>query len=558
MLLPLQGQRARYEGIEVLRGNVRRHMREMVAPGSNRRNWSCRAALRRGLNSAACLFVLLAPSMFSAAAFGAYPFYTGADISLETFMQQENVVFKDNNVAAPMDQILYDSGANMFRLRIFVNPQTSYTNSNSGAIQSTAYDIALAQQIKADDPGANLLLDFHYSDTWADPGHQTKPSSMSGDTTLAALETDITTYTQNTLTAFENANVMPNMVQIGNETTDGMLWQTGSSGAAAVGGRILYQNTTYTGLGLTNNKPTQAQTNQSWQNFGGLLNAAIAGVRTVQSTYNLPRIPIALSIDKGDLNGQPQSFYANIQNSALGNVTDFDVEGVDFYPSSSDLISTMQSNLTTLAGTNETAFTKVGNTLPQKRIMVLETNYPWETGGSTSYAGWTYSQAGQQAEFQAVRNLVQGLPYNDGEGALYWYPEAVQAGGFNIYNGGATAMFDNTSSHNALASMSVFAPVRGDFNGDGEFTAADIPAMLTALSNLSAYESANSLTAPDMLDIGDFNGDGKITNADLQGMLAALQADEGSSTVAPEPAAGWLLAVSSLAMLHGLRRKRKM
>ena len=147
------------------------------------------------------------------------------------------------------------------------------------------------------------------------------------------------------------------------------------------------------------------------------MNAAISGVRTVQNTYNLPRIPIALSIDKGDLDGQPQSFYANIQSSSLGNVTDFDVEGVDFYPSSTDLISTMQSNLTTLAGTNETAFTKAGNTLPQKRIMVLETNYPWENGGSTTYAGWTYSPAGQQAEFSAVRNLVQGLPYNDGEGA---------------------------------------------------------------------------------------------------------------------------------------------
>ena len=247
-------------------------MRARVAPESIRLNWHCRAALqcsvaslrhdlvtvRRSLYGAVFSFIFLASSMFAGVAFGGHPFYTGADISLETFMQQENVTFSANNVAAPMDQILYNAGANLFRLRIFVNPPTTYTNSNSGAIQSTAYDIALAQQIKTDDPSTKLLLDFHYSDTWADPGHQTKPSSTSGATTLAALESNITTYTANTLTSFETANVMPDMVQIGNETTDGMLWQTGSTGAAAVGGRILYQGVTYTGLGLTNNKPTQS------------------------------------------------------------------------------------------------------------------------------------------------------------------------------------------------------------------------------------------------------------------------------------------------------------
>ena len=75
---------------------------------------------------------------------------------------------------------------------------------------------------------------------------------------------------------------MPDIVQLGNETTDGMLWQTGATGGAAVGGRILFQGVTYTGLGLANNKPTQAQTDQSWRDFGGLLNSAIAGVRDVQ------------------------------------------------------------------------------------------------------------------------------------------------------------------------------------------------------------------------------------------------------------------------------------
>src|SRR5687767_8407675 len=76
-------------------------------------------------------------------------FYTGGDVSLATFMQQQNVVFRDGGVAKPPETILYEHGANLFRLRLFVNPQTTYTNQNFGAIQNLDYTIALAQRLKA-------------------------------------------------------------------------------------------------------------------------------------------------------------------------------------------------------------------------------------------------------------------------------------------------------------------------------------------------------------------------------------------------------------------------
>src|SRR5262245_44363755 len=113
------------------------------------------------------------------------PFYLGGDISLETFMQQQGVVFADSGATKPVDQLLYDRGANIFRMRIFVNPVSTYSGSKPGAIQSQAYDIALAQQIRANAPGAKLLLDFHFSDTWADPGNQTKPAAWTADGSLA-------------------------------------------------------------------------------------------------------------------------------------------------------------------------------------------------------------------------------------------------------------------------------------------------------------------------------------------------------------------------------------
>jgi arabinogalactan endo-1,4-beta-galactosidase len=484
----------------------------------------------------------------------AYPFYMGGDISLESFMQQESITYKDGGVATPMDQILYDHGANLYRIRVFVTPATTYTNTgpgypnlnpNYGAIQTTAYDIALAQQIKAHAPDAKILLDLQYSDTWADPGKQYKPAAVSGglqwasDTTQAQLNSDVQTYTHDTLMAFKNAGVMPDMVQIGNETTNGMLWQTGTTigqgGAAGVGGKLLYTGT---------------QQNLSWQNFGGLLNAAIAGVRQVQGAG--PRIPVALSIDSGDKNGLPQYFYGNIQSPSLGNVTDFDVMGVDYYPSSNDSnksFSFLQSNLTALANTNYTA-----NPANPKRIMILETNYPFTPHSGIGISTWPSTQAGQKAEFVAVTNLIRNLPHNVGEGVLYWNPEGVLDSNYSQgwYNGGATALFDVTSNHNALQLITdnTFAPTRGDFNGDGQFTSADLPAMLAALTDPDKFKSDAGLTSPDLRLLGDFNNDQVVNNADIQGMLQALitgsSADPPSAV--PEPSSICLIAIAASIM----------
>jgi arabinogalactan endo-1,4-beta-galactosidase len=480
-------------------------------------------------------------------------FYLGGDISLESFMQQEGIHYRVGGaVAQNVDTIMYDHGANLFRIRIFVNPNSSYTNTGTGypslnpdygAIQTTAYDIALAQQIRADTPGAKILLDFHYSDTWADPGKQYKPwqaaAPWSMDTTQAQLNSDVQTYTHDTLTAFYNAGVLPDMVQIGNETTNGILWQTGTigqNGAAGVGGKLLYSGT---------------QQTLSWQNFGGLLNSAIAGVRQVQSEHNLARIPVALSIDHGDKNGTPQYVYGNLQNPSLGNVTDFDIEGVDYYPSSGDVnisFTNLQSNLTTLANTNYS-----DNPTNPKKIMVLETNYPYTTHSGIGISMWPSTPAGQEAEFVAVRNLIMGLPHNNGLGVLYWNPEGVVDPNYSQgwYNGGTTALFDATSSHNAqqlITNNNFLAIGPGDFSADGHLTIADVSASMTALSDLAAYQSQQNFTAIDLANIGNLDGDLAISNLDPQAILIALaNSSSGSGSLAPvpEPAAIHLFIIAS-------------
>jgi arabinogalactan endo-1,4-beta-galactosidase len=390
------------------------------------------------------------------------PFYLGSDVSLLPTIEQlsgspaggASGPFKDGGVTRPGEQILVNHGDNIFRIRIFVNPQTTYATSNSGALQTTAYDIALAQRLKA--TGAKVMLDFHYSDTWADPGHQTLPAAWASPAqSLTQLESTVQSYTTTTLQAFKTAGVMPDIVQLGNETTNGLLWNTGKLSFSGTNGGSTSVN------------------NASWAAYGGLLNAGIAGVRAVQGAG--PRIPVALSIDKGDADGQPQFHFGRIQQPVVvgsgtyggGGVTDFDIEGVDFYSSSTSGITTMTNNLTTLANTNFSSFSASGNTLPLKKIMLLETNYPWETNGS--YTGsWAKSPTGQQQEFTDVRNMMMNLPHSDGEGALWWYPEAIQTGGVSIYNGGATAMFDN--SGNALPVVNAFSLSSPTWNVDSDGT----------------------------------------------------------------------------------------
>jgi arabinogalactan endo-1,4-beta-galactosidase len=458
------------------------------------------------------------------------PFYMGADISLETFMQQQNVPFSDSIGQAPLDSILYDHGANLFRLRIFVNPQTAYTNTNVGAIQDQAYDIALAQQIKAHAPNAKILLDFMYSDTWADPGAQAKPAAwtnipLSDPINHNDLLTKVQSYTQNTLQAFGAAGVMPDMVQVGNEISSGMLFGTGS-GANAQGGRL-----SFSGSGQ------QA----SWQNLGALLNSAILGVRAAQGTG--PKIDVAIHIDQGDQGGHTQFYFNNLTNPTWGNVNDFDVIGVSYYPStrSNHSLALLQSSLNASA-----------DAYPTKKIMVLETNYSWEPTPSFTDVGvpqWTESPAGQQQFLADLQNVMLNLHNNAGEGIVYWYPEAVHLPNFSTYHDGATALFDNSKS--ALPALDTFGItlIPGDVNVDRVVDQNDYN---TILNNIDGQLGARRIN-------GDLNGDGVVDLFDFAEWKnlfvgAAGAGAAGGQAAAPEPCSFMLLAWAG-AYLVWLRKK---
>jgi arabinogalactan endo-1,4-beta-galactosidase len=434
------------------------------------------------------------------------PFYMGADISLETFMQDQGVVFTDNGVPKPMDKILYDHGANLFRLRIFVNPETVYTDDsdddptpNYGAIQTLDYTLALAQQIKTNAPNAKLLLDFHYSDTWADPGKQFKPAAWTS-LSLAQLQTRVREYTRDTLLAFESAGVMPQMVQIGNETDSGMLWNSG--------------RVNHSGL-------------SSWVNFGSLVNSGIQGVREAQGAG--PKIDVAVHFAEGDWDGHPQYSIDNLTHPSGGNVSDFDVIGVSYYPSTESFHSfaLLEENLNELA-----------DDYPDKKIMILETNYPWRNSG-VGTSQWAKTPAGQQQFLTDLRDMMLGLNNDAGAGIVWWYPEAVNVAGYQIYNNGDTALFN--SSRNALPALSAFHITlpTGDFNDDGVVDALDYTVWRNGLG--TEYEEDDYLIWKENY--------GTILSPGGGGLVS-----DGPHSV-PEPASTTLLLASALLIVRKPRRR---
>src|SRR5262245_35287526 len=177
-----------------------------------------------GLIACAMAAAILASSCAAA------PFMAGADISSLPVLEEAGAVYRDGGVAGDAIDILRDHGTNYFRLRLFVDPSGS---NDDFVVQDLAYTIDLAKRVKAS--GAKLLLDFHYSDTWADPGKQGKPAAWN-DLDAAELQQQVYDYTKSSIEAFKAEGVRPEMVQIGNEISNGMLWN--STTAAANNGYV--------------------------------------------------------------------------------------------------------------------------------------------------------------------------------------------------------------------------------------------------------------------------------------------------------------------------------
>jgi beta-galactosidase/arabinogalactan endo-1,4-beta-galactosidase len=243
------------------------------------------------------------------------PFIIGADVSYIPQDEAQGAKFFENGVQKDIFQILKDEKFNYIRLRLFYDPTAPsggsvattgavYAGYSSQGYCGLASTLALALRIKA--AGMGFSLDFHYSDNWADPGKQYKPHAWA-NATFTQLTDSVHQYTKYVLTQFKNQGTLPQMVQVGNEITGGMIWPDGS----------------------TNN----------WINLGTLLKAGIAGVKDVDTT-----IKIVMHIDRGGDNAGTRNWVDNAVKQGVV----FDILGESCYTSYQGPPSGWQSNFTDL------------------------------------------------------------------------------------------------------------------------------------------------------------------------------------------------------------------
>lgn len=313
-------------------------------------------------------------------------------------------------------RILGDAGMNYTRLRVWVNPVDGFNDEQQ--LLAGARD-ARAHHMK-------LFLDFHYSDTWADPGHQSTPAAWANDS-LSQLEAQIYGYSAKVVSDLVRQGTPPDMVQTGNEVNGGFLWPTG----------LDYGSST------------------AWPTFGALLKSAIAGVKSAD-----PRTKIALHIANAADWGGVQWFYDNAQAQGVP----FDVIALSYYSYWHGYLDELQSTLDQTAA-------RYG-----KPIVLAETAYPWtlESGDPTATlsfstaseleTGYPATPAGQAAMFRDTLSIVQAVPGGLGLGAFYWEPTwtVVKGNGWDPTDPNSgdgwenQAMFDYSDT--ALPVISDYAP----------------------------------------------------------------------------------------------------
>jgi len=336
-------------------------------------------------------------------------FYLGADISSLASGPgrgggARGPGYRENGQPATEYAIMLKHGWNTFRLRVFLSPVRQAPNNS---LENT---IPLAKQIKA--AGGLFMLDIHYSDTWADPQHQETPVAWR-NFTAAEMEKQIEDYSKDVIAQFKSAGAMPDMVQVGNEITGGMLWPLGHvrvppSGVKAGAGRVLPL-------------PDPYDDAKQWDN---LIHFIKAGIRGVRAGADGTPVKIIMHIDCGGDWPVTQSWFDHL---TAANV-DYDIIGQSFYPNYHGTLSMLQNNI--IESTRkyhkpfivaETGYSQSGGT------RIMSTGIP-TTGPSAREKGYMQWPGTPQGQLQFMTDLVNTVQRAGGSGVFYWAPEGFGRG----------------------------------------------------------------------------------------------------------------------------------
>lgn len=345
--------------------------------------------------------------------------WKGADVSLLEELEQHGASYQLEGVPGDLFEILSRCGVDLIRLRLWNDPYSEDGQSYGGGGNDLAATIRLAKRLRH--YGLAFLLDFHYSDFWADPAKQVKPKAWR-ELHGQQLEEAVYRYTKDTLLLLKQEGVLPQMVQVGNEITKGLLWPDGHS-----------------------------------DDPEGMLALLAAGIRGVRETD--PGIRILLHLDFGTDNALYRSWFSRAEDYGL----DYDVIGMSYYPFWNGSLQALAENMNDISRRF------------QKDVMVVETSigyttdplgskamvYSRELEQKTPYPG---TMQGQEAYLRALFQTVRQVQSRRGIGVIYWepawlpFPDCAWAKPV-----GCAYMHDDAQLGNSWANQALFDP-RGNAN----------------------------------------------------------------------------------------------
>lgn len=332
----------------------------------------------------------------------------GGDLSYLNEMENNGAVYKDKGQAGDAYAILKSNGGNIVRFRLWYNPtwtKEAYGEAGTQMYCDLADVIVGIQRAKAQ--GLQVMLDFHYSDIWADPANQNAPLAWKEITSLQALKDSVYNYTARVLTTLKSRNLMPEYVQPGNEINCGLFYTEKPSGFP----------------------DCEVCTGNNWSNLGGVLSSAIKAIRDVSASGSVKSQVVLHVADPKNVDWWFDALKFN------GGVTDFDVVGISYYPLWHTTVS-----VDLLSSTVALAKTKYG-----KKIMIVETAYPWTTDFADTYSnafgdltplpGYPYTQAGQLA---MIKKIVTEVVEGGGDGVIYWEPAWISTSAKDLWGTGSS------------------------------------------------------------------------------------------------------------------------
>jgi len=277
----------------------------------------------------------------------------GADISWLTQMESNGIKFYNSSgTEKECMQLLKDLGMNSIRLRVWVNPANNWNNTAD----------VVAKAIRAKNLGMKIMIDFHYSDSWADPGQQTKPAAWATQD-VATLQTSVYNHTTAVMNALKTNGITPDWVQVGNETNDGMLWPEGKASV----------------------------------NMANYAKFFIAGYNAVKAVSPSSKVMVHVS------NGYDNALFRWNLDGLKANGAVWDVIGMSLYPST--------SNWSTL---NAQCLTNMNDMVARfgSEIMLCEVGMSWDQAAACN------------SFITDLISKVRSVSNGKGLGVMYWEPEA--------------------------------------------------------------------------------------------------------------------------------------